>query len=264
MNNSSLLHPSKNTFVLIHGAWHGAWCWNKIVPLLESKGHRVIAPDLLGRGNDNSPTAAVTLSGWVNKIVDIAHEQEGTIILLGHSSGGTVIAQAAEVLGPKKVAKLIFLDAFMPLNGESVFSLVEKFPTGSTGKKNLSLAESMIFSADQKTCTLDPVRVHQLLYHDCTDEDVAFAKAMLGAQPLAALATPVEVTEKNYGAIPKYFILCTDARDFDKTDIALNTPCRKIYRLKSSHSPFFSMPDELADVLHEISEDSDSITSILT
>lgn len=255
--------PSSNTFILVHGGWHGGWCWNKVVPLLQNKGYTSIALDLPGMGNDQTPTANVTLNDFVEKVVDVAQEQNGQVILVGHSSGGTVIAQASELLGPEKAAKLVFLDAFMPLNGESVFSLLEKYGNNIGDEAEPGMTESIIFSADQKTCSLNPDNVERLLYHDCLKEDVMYARAHLKAQPLAALATPVNVTDQNYGAIPKYYIVCTDARDFDKTNMATHVHCEKIYRLKSSHSPFFSMPDKLADILDEICQFSNVAVSRL-
>jgi pimeloyl-ACP methyl ester carboxylesterase len=223
---------------------------------MKEKGFKVIAIDLPGHGDDKTPAASVTLNDYVNRVIEVANKVDGKVILLGHSSGGSVIAQAAELLTPEKVSSLIFLDAFMPLNGESVFSLLEKYPNKPDGNKGAALAESMIFSADKKTSTLNLDKVQELLYHDCSEADVAYAKSKLGAQPLAPQATPVSVTDKNYGVIPKYYILCTDAKDFDKTKIASNVPCKKIYRLKSSHSPFFSMPEQLVVILDDIHKQS--------
>lgn len=127
---TGLLQPvtqaQSKTYILIHGGWHGAWCWKKVVPLLEAKGNRVFAIDLPGHGNDKTPMATVTLDDYVQKIVRVAKAQTGPVILVGHSMAGVAIAQAAEVLGTEKVAKLVFLDAFMPKNGESVFALAGK------------------------------------------------------------------------------------------------------------------------------------------
>lgn len=123
---SAISYAQPKTYILVHGGWHGAWCWKKVVPLLEAKGNRVLAIDLPGHGEDKTPAATVTLKDYVQKVVRVANAQTGPVILVGHSMSGVVIAQAGEVLGTGKVAKLVFLDAFMPRNGESVFALAEK------------------------------------------------------------------------------------------------------------------------------------------
>jgi len=62
------------TFILIHGAWHGGWCWERIVPLLEQQGHRVLAPDLPGMGNDSTPLATITLDYWAQFVADLVRQ----------------------------------------------------------------------------------------------------------------------------------------------------------------------------------------------
>jgi pimeloyl-ACP methyl ester carboxylesterase len=257
MTTQLFAQSTRSTIILIHGGWHGAWCWNKVMPLMKEKGLPVLAIDLPGHGADKTPTGSVTLDDCVNRVVEACNKVKGRVVLLGHSSGGVVIAQAAERLTPSKITSLIFLDAFMPLNGESVFSLVEKYQSKPDGNKGATLAESMVISPDQKSSTLNPDKVQELLYHDCSEADAAFAISKLGAEALAPQMTPVQITDTNYGVIPKYYILCTDARDFDKTKIAFNVPCKKIYRLKSSHSPFFSMPESLVAILEEIHKQPD-------
>lgn len=239
--------------ILVHGGWHGAWCWNKVLPLLEAQKISALAPDMPGQGQDKTHPESVTLFDYVGKIVQLAQAQNGKVILVGHSSGGTAIAQAGEQLGLDKVAALVFLDAFMPQHGESVFTLAEKFAPSINGQKAPApLTTAMILSDDRKIVSLNPDRVEELLYHDCSQEDVAYAKAHLGPQPTAALGIPVSVTEAVYGAIPKYYLLCTAAKDFDKSELAKNVPCEKIYTLAASHSPFFSMPERLVEILTEI------------
>lgn len=247
-----LSQTTKPTLILVHGGWHGAWCWHKVLPLLKAQGINALAIDLPGHGNDTTPAASVTLDHYVQSIVAAAGRIPGPVMLVGHSSGGTPIAQAAEQLTPAKVAALVFLDAFMPQDGESVFSLVEKFQDKTEGNQAPALAASMQFSPDQKTSTLNPDKVAELLYHDCSADDIAFAKARLGPQPLAPQATPVHLTAQHYGVIPKFYILCTEAKDFNKTRMATNVACQRVYRLASSHSPFFSMPGKLVAVLDDI------------
>jgi hypothetical protein len=166
---------------------------------------------------------------------------------------GVVIAQAAEILGKEKIASLVFLDAFMPQNGESVFSMAEKaaaqnIPVNGS-QPTPSLSESLIFSDDQNASKLNLSAVTELFYHDCTKEDIEFAKSNLGWQPMAVLATPVNVTEARYGAVRKVYILCTEAKDLNKSSISQNVNCEKIFKLASSHSPFFSMPEKLVAIL---------------
>jgi pimeloyl-ACP methyl ester carboxylesterase len=244
------------TYVLVHGGWHGAWSWKKVVPLLEAKGNRVLAIDLPGHGEDRTPMNTVTLDDYVKKIVIVANAQNGPIILVGHSMAGVAIAQAAEVLGKEKVEKLVFLDAFMPKNGESVFTMAGKAEelnkdAGKT-ESGISVRESMVISDDKKTSTIDSDKIEQLFYHDCSSNDIAFAKAHVGPQSLACLGTPVKVTDARYGSIPKIYILCTLAKDLDKSKLARNVPIQKMFILASSHSPFFSMPEKLVDILLEL------------
>ncbi|MCU0341691.1 MAG: alpha/beta fold hydrolase [Spirosomaceae bacterium] len=100
----------KNTYILVHGAWHGAWAWKYVTPLLEAKGHKVLAIDLPGHGADKTPIVNVGLSDYTKKIVEVANAQSGEVILVGHSMGGIPISQAAEALGTAKVAKLLMME----------------------------------------------------------------------------------------------------------------------------------------------------------
>lgn len=232
----------------MHGAGHGGWAWKKVVPLLEAQGHRVLAIDLPSHGDDKTPAEGVTLNDYMQKVVDVAHAHPGRVILVGHSSGGVTIAGAAERLGAGKVEKLIFLDAFLPNNGESVFSLAAKFlPPSQTGEPDFT--DSFIFDEQGTTFRLDTARVAHFLYHDCLPEDISFAKSNLSKQPVAPFATPVEVSDGIYGAIPKYYIICSEARNGNMTQMANNVPVNQIVTLPTSHSPFFSQPDALTGLI---------------
>ena len=72
------------TFILVHGACHGGWCWEKVQPLLESRGHKVCAPDLPGLGKDHTPPANVTLADNVEKISRLLDKMEEPVVLVGH------------------------------------------------------------------------------------------------------------------------------------------------------------------------------------
>ena len=77
-----------STYVLIHGAFHGGWCWDKVVPLLEAAGHKVVAPDLPSHGRDDTPIAEVTLDTYARRACEVAAAQSEPVIIVGHSMGG--------------------------------------------------------------------------------------------------------------------------------------------------------------------------------
>ncbi len=77
-----------STFVLVHGAWHGAWCWTALAEDLRADGHQVDTPDLPGHGADTTPHDQVTLDLYVQRIVDVIGEEGEPVVLVGHSMGG--------------------------------------------------------------------------------------------------------------------------------------------------------------------------------
>src|SRR5260370_40737879 len=109
-----------STYLLVHGAWHGAWCWRKVVPLLEKVGNGWLAPDLPGHGQDSTSLAYVTLEAYVSRLLPLVDAAPEPVILVGHSLGGTVISQVAEAR-PEKVRLLVYLSALLPRAGESAF-----------------------------------------------------------------------------------------------------------------------------------------------
>ncbi|MBX9893367.1 MAG: alpha/beta fold hydrolase [Chitinophagaceae bacterium] len=240
----------EKTYLLVHGAWHGAWCWNKVIPFMSNKGYKVIAIDLPSHGKDTTNPNTVSFADYVKKVTAAALQVEGEVILVGHSMGGTVISQAAEVLGKAKVFKLVYLDAFLPRNGESVSSIARmiesSLPKDST---RLTIGSGLIVSDDRKTSLFKPDIADILFYHDCSKADKEFAHQNLSKQSFAPLGTPVSVSDTVYGMIPKVYILCTDSKDLDKSILPTRVSCEKVIKIKSSHSPFFSQPRKLAKLL---------------
>ena len=113
------------TFVLVHGAWHGAWAYDALVDELEQIGHKVIAVDLPGHGLDSTPVGDVTLDSYAQKIISVIDAIETDVILVGHSMGGIAVSQAAEAR-PERLAHLVLIAAFMPRNGETMLGLASQ------------------------------------------------------------------------------------------------------------------------------------------
>ncbi|MEW6640518.1 MAG: alpha/beta hydrolase [Pseudomonadota bacterium] len=118
---SSSPSPQPRDIVLVHGAWHGGWCWRPVARLLAAAGHRVSAPTLTGLGERvHLQSAAVDLDTHISDVVaHVTAEELDRVVLVGHSYGGFVVRGAAARLAAK-VAQVIYLDAFVPDHGEIV------------------------------------------------------------------------------------------------------------------------------------------------
>ncbi len=115
------------TFVLVHGAWHGAWCWDKVAAELTKAGNRVVTLDLPSHGEDKTPAHEVTLDSYAEAIAKVIRGEEEKVVLVGHSMGGIAISAAAELV-PDRIQRLIYLTAFLPRDGESLLAIEERNP----------------------------------------------------------------------------------------------------------------------------------------
>ncbi|GDY71817.1 hypothetical protein SAV31267_013020 [Streptomyces avermitilis] len=109
-----------STYLLVHGAWHSGQCWERVVPLLVAAGHRVVAPSLTGHGDKaHLLSPEVGLDTHVDDVVGLITEEDLTeVVLVGHSYAGLVISSAANQV-PDRIARLVYLDAMVPQDGES-------------------------------------------------------------------------------------------------------------------------------------------------
>jgi len=236
-------------FLLIHGSCHGAWCWRDLIPPLTRAGHGARAIDLPSHGDDPTPLAEVTLERYAEAIVAaIDATRNGPVVLVGHSMAGFPITRAAE-LAPDKIARLIYLCAYVPQRGLSLVEMRKQAP-------RQPLMPAVIRAEDGASFTVDPAMAGDIFYHDCSDAVRAYALPRLCAQAVAPQSVPVAVTDRAR-ALPRDYILCTQDRtippEYQETMVADWSPAR-VYRLASGHSPFFSMPARLAETLIRIAE----------
>jgi len=234
-------------FLLVHGAFHGAWCWGKTVAELEKRGHRAKAIDLPGQGEDQTPLKEVTLNTMVDRIIAEMAGLAGQVVLVGHSLGGIPISVTGEK-APDRVQALVYLSAFLPRDGEALLDIENRNPKPV-------VPVSMIFDAERVSGTIMPDKVREIFYHDCSDEDVADASARLRPQALAALMTKVHLTPERFGRIPRVYIECTDDRALSidmQRDMIAKSPPVDVPSLPASHSPFLSMPDKLAEAMSDL------------
>jgi pimeloyl-ACP methyl ester carboxylesterase len=227
-------------FVLVHGAWHGAWCWEQVVPRLAARGHEACAIDLPGHGDDPAPPGAVGWDDYLRRMGEVLAQVEEPPILVGHSLGGAVITGAAD-RWPERIRALVYLCAMLP-DGPDFFSRFQATPL---------LAGAMRPAPDGSVLELDPAVVREAFYHDCSDEDAARAAARLRPQPAGALGMRFELAPERFGRVPRHYVECLEDRAIDvaaQRAMHAKVPCT-VHTLDASHSPFFSMPEALAEVL---------------
>ncbi len=238
------------TFVLVHGAWHGGWCWQKVIPFLEAAGHAVYAPTLTGlaeRASELSPEV-----GLETHIQDVVGLLEATdlhgVILVGHSYGGMVITGVVDAV-PERIAHLVYLDTFVPRDGESMVGVVPFLG---------------IYLRKQAQAHGDGWRVDSRGDYGVTREpDRSWVLSKVTPQPLKTLEQPLHL--KNPAIVstkPRTHIECSGGSFFLSllqhiayVAIPRSHPREagwRLRRLPTGHDAMITMPRELADVLLEV------------
>ncbi len=238
----------KKIFVLVHGAFAGQYAWDKVKPLLEAEGNKVVAFDLPAHGDDQTPAKDATFAMYVDKVGQLIEAETNQVILVGHSMGGVVISQVAENF-PDNIEKLIYLSAYLPKNGQSLQELAEADGESLIGR-NLKFAE------DFSGATLPDDVIVEVFAGDCDDDIKQLVVAKSRLEPLAAFQAKVSLTDGHFGKVPKYFIETTADKgvgtSLQEKMIAENGTVKEVFKIASGHSPYFAKPDELAKILNNL------------
>lgn len=204
----------------------------------------MLAPDLPGHGNDRTPVAEVTLDAYVNRVCDHIDSSAEPVILVGHSMGGIVVTQTAEVRSDA-IANLVYVTGFIPGNGESLLDI-------AVDDEGTLVLPNLVPSEDGVSVTIAPDFLKPAFYADCDDTDVAWAVANLVPQAMAPLATPVSTTDEGWGSVPRVYFECTDDQAISITrqrEMNDRHPPQSVVTFETSHSPFMSEPQALANAL---------------
>ena len=225
------------TIVLVHGAWHGAWCWDPVVARLDAEGRRSIAVDLPSVSSTGATLADD--AACVRAALDAVH---GEALLVGHSYGGGVVTEAG--VHPA-VAHIAYLTAFALEPGESVTENALTGGEGGTAVDNaIRLADGVI--------TIDTEGAIPAFFHDCPDAVARDAAARLRPMSLAALQG--KVARAAWREKPATYAVCTDDRAL--TEALQRSAAARIgntVEWPTSHSPFLSRPDLVAGLLLDLS-----------
>ena len=237
-------------FVLVHGGFHGAWCWSRTVPELADLGHEAIALDMPGHGElvDVESTAASRLDTLVTVL------QPGDV-LVGHSGGGFDITIAADA-APDLVQHVVYLAAALPREGRTYPEALTQRDGDTDSAQAVDEVTGMLqyltFDADGAMRWNDVRGARELFYHDCDDATVAWAFDRLTPERVGDTATtPVSVPTFWAANLPRSFIRCEQdhAQPRWLADLVARRLGVATLTIDASHSPFLSRPRELAELL---------------
>ena len=226
------------TFVLVHGAWHGAWCWRRVVRLLERDGHEVFTTTLTGLGERSHLLRPDT--GLDTHILDVVNEmkwqQLKDVVLVGHSYGGLVISGAAE-LAERSIAALIFLDAFVPENGQALIDLAPP------------AVRDAVLAAQREGATTLPPRSAAIF--NVNEKDRAWVDAQCTPQPIQCMLGKVSLSGARDRIARKVYIRAS-AYPSAPFDAALEKARGRgwhSYAAACGHDVMVDAPDRLAEIL---------------
>jgi pimeloyl-ACP methyl ester carboxylesterase len=213
-----------------------------VAPRLEAKGHQASVIDLPGRGRAPATPIFVGLDRMVLAAEAALHPSEKTTVVV-HSRNGIVASMLAE-RAPNRIARTIYLASFMLPSGKRVMDYMPDRASALAG--HISVNRSAL------TDWLDPALYREGLYADCSDDDIALARALLVPEPARPALTRLKLSEGRYGRVPRAYIRLTQDQ---AVSLALQDRCLsetkvdRVESLKASHSAYFSQPDNLVDAI---------------
>ncbi len=238
-------NPAGAHYVVVHGAWSGAWAWAGVATELEAAGNSVTVVELPAHGNDMTPVGDATLDAYVAEVEQAVDATNGPVVLVGHSLGGVIISRVAED-EPSKIAKLVFVAGFVPKDGDSALALA------MTDADSLLVPPTLMVDMAQGTADVDLTKLIDVFCADCSAAEQAQLQANYRTEPVAPLATPVHITAANWGSVAKYYIYTKQDHAISYSSQQAQTAAAAFVKtalLDSSHSPFLAHPDELVTAL---------------
>jgi pimeloyl-ACP methyl ester carboxylesterase len=192
--------PSTYTFVLVHGAWHGGWCWRRVVATLRSAGQVVVAPTLTGFGERVHLTRPdLTIDDFATDIVNvIAAEELNDVILVGHSFGGNAVSAVADRV-PERLKHLVYVDTLILRNGESGFSVLDP----AIVARRIELAEKT-----SGGLTIPPPPPEAFGVSDPADAE--WLRRRLTPLPLNCYRAPIRLRHPLGNGVKKTYVACTN------------------------------------------------------
>lgn len=227
------------TYVLVHGAAHGGWCYQKVARILRSAGHEVYTPTMTGVGERaHLLRPDIDLDFHIDDIVKVLeYEDLRDVVLVGHSYGGMVVTGTAD-RATARIGHVVYLDAATPVNGES---LVDLFPTAMSAAVETVDGVEVVLAGTGSSSN-----------HGVTDpDDIAWLTARLTPHPYACFSQPLQLTnEAGLWEIPQTQIVCTDTLPYrDSARMAKAKAAGRLWDIDTGHDLMISEPEAVANLL---------------
>jgi pimeloyl-ACP methyl ester carboxylesterase len=236
-------------FVLVHGAFVGAWSWEPLVGPLETAGHTVETFDLPGSGEDRTPLAEVTLDAYAERVCAVLGERPERAVVVANSMGGMAATQAA-VRCPARVASMIYVAAFLPQDGQNLLDLT-RLPEG----RDDQVQANLVVDGEPPVATMPADAARHAIYGRCSDEVAAWAVERRRPQAVAPFGEPVTIPEGAFDDIPRSYVLCKRDRAIPPALQRLmleRAGCTEVVELDTDHVPHLSATAELVEVLQRL------------
>lgn len=234
-------------YLLLHGSWHGAWCWDLLAPLLRKQGHEVYCADLPGSGDDAHNAANITYKHIQDHVLQQIEACPGPLIVVAHSFAGFLAFYAAEKFH-EKIAHVFYLAAWLPEEGKS---LIDK----AVGYNNSQLPSIFIECEDKRLKALDNVGAMEFFYHDCPEATQEWAATRIRPKAAQPDNEKMPTISSRHTLKKSSYVICSEDRVVDpisQLDMAKRFDFLpfQIKVLKSGHSPFLSKTEELTLLLN--------------
>lgn len=235
--------------VLIHGAWAGAWVWERLTPLLEAAGLEAGAVDLPGNGTDATPAAEVTLDLYVAHVADIIARLGRRVSLVAHSGGGVVASAVAEAV-PDRVARIAYVAGMMLPGGMRFSELIAQ--AHAAHPEAAGIGPHLDWSGDRLTSRVPEAAARALFFQDCLNADARSAAARLTPQPEGGRAVRASLTAERFGRVPRLYVEALADRAVVpalQDRMCALVPGALRVSLPTGHAPQLSAPHRLAEAL---------------
>jgi pimeloyl-ACP methyl ester carboxylesterase len=229
------------TFVLVHGAWHGGWCWAKVAAILRRRGHTVFTPTLTGLGErSHLLSKSIDLDVFITDIANVLlWEDLADVVLVGHSFGGTTITGVADRL-PERIRRLVYLDAMLLENGQSAFGLLPE-----------DVVAARIRAAQESSGGLSIPAPPAGAFGICDAAQVAWLEARLTAHPFNTYASPLRLAHPVGNGLPTTYVVCTDPiyAPLEESRHWVKAAGWKTVEISTGHDAMVIAPERLAGLL---------------